>query len=105
MPLDVHFVRLVIFRTLSPLSWIQPVDITCTGHTGLLMAGPGDPDLRKVAERVWNTLDDLAERDPEEYKKFIDQQLKEGAQAQQNPQPVFCLQCDAKHRVCYKRRA
>ena len=65
------------------------------------MAGPGERELRKAAEQMWSALDDLAERNPEEYKRFIDQQLKEGAGAQQNAQPVFCLQCDAKLRVNY----
>ncbi|XP_053438481.1 PIH1 domain-containing protein 2-like [Nycticebus coucang] len=42
--------------------------------------------------QLWNLLDDLAESDPEGYKKFIQQQLKEGKQFCAAPEPHLCLQ-------------
>ena len=51
-------------------------------------------DLLGVAQKVWDALDHLAENDPEEYKKFVSKQLKEGAEAMSIPEPVFCLRCN-----------
>nr|KAF6467064.1 PIH1 domain containing 2 [Rousettus aegyptiacus] len=42
--------------------------------------------------QFWNLLDDLAESNPESYKKFIQQQLKEGKQLCATPEPQLCLQ-------------
>uniref|UniRef100_A0A8C0Q6L3 PIH1 domain-containing protein 2 n=1 Tax=Canis lupus familiaris TaxID=9615 RepID=A0A8C0Q6L3_CANLF len=42
--------------------------------------------------QLWNLLDDLAESDPESYKKFIQQQLKEGKELCAAPEPQLCLQ-------------
>ncbi|XP_008063772.1 PIH1 domain-containing protein 2 [Carlito syrichta] len=42
--------------------------------------------------QFWNLLDDLAESDPENYEKFIQQQLKEGKQFCAAPEPQFCVQ-------------
>uniref|UniRef100_A0A8C7A8Y3 PIH1 domain containing 2 n=1 Tax=Neovison vison TaxID=452646 RepID=A0A8C7A8Y3_NEOVI len=42
--------------------------------------------------QFWNLLDDLAESNPESYKKFIEQQLKEGKQLCATPEPQLCLQ-------------
>ncbi|KFO20740.1 PIH1 domain-containing protein 2 [Fukomys damarensis] len=42
--------------------------------------------------QFWNLLDDLAESDPECYKNFIQQELKEGKQLCTGPEPHFCLQ-------------
>ncbi len=53
-----------------------------------------DEDVGQVMQRVWGALDRLAESDPEAYKKFIDQQMKEGREQMCQPEPVFCLQCD-----------
>ena len=56
-------------------------------------------ELLTAAEKVWGMLDHLAESSPEEYKKFIDQQLKEGAEAMSSPEPAFCLSCSATFRA------
>ena len=56
-------------------------------------------ELLHAAEKVWGMLDKLAESNPEEYKKFIDQQLKEGAESVSQPEPAFCLSCIATLRV------
>nr|KAF6343446.1 PIH1 domain containing 2 [Pipistrellus kuhlii] len=42
--------------------------------------------------QFWNLLDDLAESNPESYKSFIQQQLKEGKQLCAAPEPQLCLQ-------------
>ncbi|XP_029813170.1 PIH1 domain-containing protein 2 isoform X1 [Suricata suricatta] len=42
--------------------------------------------------QFWNLLDDLAESNPEGYKKFIQQQLKEGKPLCAAPEPQLCLQ-------------
>ncbi|EHB18708.1 PIH1 domain-containing protein 2 [Heterocephalus glaber] len=42
--------------------------------------------------QFWNLLDDLAESDPECYKNFIQQELKEGKKLCAGPEPQFCLQ-------------
>ncbi|XP_059273198.1 PIH1 domain-containing protein 2 isoform X1 [Mustela nigripes] len=42
--------------------------------------------------QFWNLLDDLAESNPESYKKFIEQQLKEGKQLCATPEAQLCLQ-------------
>lgn len=49
--------------------------------------------MKKAAENVWKMLDQMAEKSPEEYKTFVDQQLKEGAEMFTPPQPAFCLCC------------
>ena len=56
-------------------------------------------ELLHAAEKVWSMLDHLAESKPEEYKKFIDQQLKEGAESVSPPEPAFCLRCSATFRA------
>ncbi|KAM4827998.1 PIH1 domain-containing protein 2 [Thomomys bottae] len=42
--------------------------------------------------QFWNLLDDLAENDPECYKNFIQQELKEGKELTAGPEPWMCLQ-------------
>ncbi|CAH6866865.1 PIH1 domain-containing protein 2 [Phodopus roborovskii] len=42
--------------------------------------------------QFWNMLDDLAENDPERYKNFIEQELKDGKQLYVDPEPQLCLQ-------------
>ena len=56
-------------------------------------------DFRKTAEMVWGALDKLSEENPEEYKKFIDQQLKEGSELLAPPQPAYCLECSVNYKV------
>uniref|UniRef100_Q8CHR9-2 Isoform 2 of PIH1 domain-containing protein 2 n=1 Tax=Mus musculus TaxID=10090 RepID=Q8CHR9-2 len=42
--------------------------------------------------QFWNMLDDLAENDPERYRNFIQQELKDGKQLCVNPEPQLCIQ-------------
>lgn len=58
------------------------------------MATSSSGDVARMAERVWGMLDQLAEDNPEEYQRFVSQQLKEGGEMFTPPQPVFCLRCD-----------
>ena len=53
----------------------------------------GDGDLLKAAEQVWGVLDKMAANSPEEYQKFIKEQLKEGEEVMAAPEPAFCLRC------------
>lgn len=50
-------------------------------------------EMLEAAQRVWSMLDHLYENNPAEYKKFVDQQMKEGKEALTPPEPVFCLMC------------
>ena len=36
-----------------------------------------DPELKKQMEGYWKMLDNMSENDPNQYKKFIDEQKKE----------------------------
>lgn len=56
-------------------------------------------EMRKVAQQVWGALDKLADTNPEEYQKFINEQLKEGREMFVPPEPVFCLQCNVSSKV------
>ncbi|GAB1294188.1 PIH1 domain-containing protein 2 [Apodemus speciosus] len=42
--------------------------------------------------QFWSMLDDLAENDPERYRNFIQQELKDGKQLCVDPEPQLCLQ-------------
>ena len=63
-----------------------------------MMAASSD-DMRKVAQQVWGALDKLADTNPEEYRKFIDEQMKEGREMFAQPEPAFCLQCNVTTKV------
>lgn len=43
---------------------------------------------------MWKMLDDLADSDPEAYKRFIDKTLKEGSIYFKPPEPCFCIRTD-----------
>ena len=51
-------------------------------------------EMLDAAQRMWSLLDHLYETNPEEYKKFVDQQMKEGKEMLNPPEPVFCLKCN-----------
>ena len=56
-------------------------------------------EIRKVAQQVWGALDKLVDTNPEEYQKFINEQLKEGKEMFAPPEPAFCLQCNVSTKV------
>jgi len=47
--------------------------------------------LINQANSVWQMLNDLADSDPEAYKKLMDKTLKEGSEDFKPPQPSFCI--------------
>ena len=53
-------------------------------------------DMTEVAGKMWEFLDKLAADRPDEYKKFIEQQLEEGKHMFTPPEPVYCLQCQVR---------
>jgi len=61
--------------------------------TSVMAGGSDGGDLLKAAERVWGMLDKLAVDNPEEYTKFVKQQLDEGKEVLAAPEPRLCLRC------------
>lgn len=57
----------------------------------LVMRASSEGLLTQISQ-FWNMLDDLAENDPERYKNFIEQELKDGKQFCVGPEPQLCLQ-------------
>ena len=51
----------------------------------------GSDSLLNQAESMWKMLDDMADSDPDAYKKFIDKALKDGATSLKPPEPCFCI--------------
>ena len=51
----------------------------------------GSESLLNQADSMWKMLDDLAESDPEAYKRFMDKTLKEGSSLFKPPEPCFCI--------------
>ena len=56
-----------------------------------MAAEVGSETLLGQADSVWKMLDDLAESDPEAYKRFIVKTLKEGSNVFKPPEPCFCI--------------
>ena len=57
------------------------------------MAAEEGSDVLKAAEGVWKMLDHLSLNNPEEYRRFVKNQLEEGKNAMAVPEPSFCLRC------------
>ncbi|XP_070548593.1 PIH1 domain-containing protein 2-like [Ptychodera flava] len=53
-----------------------------------------DEDIMKQAQHIWNMLDELADSDPDAYKKFIDSKVKEGGEMFAPPKPFMCVETD-----------
>lgn len=53
---------------------------------------PFDGDMMRQAQKIWTMLDDMAESDPQSYRKFIDKQIKEGKEMMKPPEPHMCVQ-------------
>lgn len=47
--------------------------------------------MMKQAQNIWTMLDEMAERDPQTYKKFIDKHMKEGKEYMKPPEPHMCI--------------
>lgn len=57
------------------------------------MPGCDKAALQQVSQ-LWSMLDDMSAKDPEEYRKFIERQLREGADMYSTPQPHACIRAD-----------
>lgn len=56
-------------------------------------AGSTEDVLRQV-NQFWSVLDDLCQNDPAAYRKFIETQMKEGAEFSAPPQLHSCLRTE-----------
>jgi len=56
------------------------------------MEGMTPEGMSSQAERIWGMLDDMANNDPQAYRRFIDKQLKEGKELMKPPEPHMCVQ-------------
>lgn len=56
-------------------------------------AGSTEDVLRQV-NQFWSVLDDLCQNDPAAYRKFIEKQMKEGAEFSSPPQLHSCLRTE-----------
>ena len=52
--------------------------------------------MKEQAQYIWNRLDDLASTDPDAYKKFIDEQMKEREVFNSPPEPRLCVMVKTK---------
>ena len=48
------------------------------GFENLMKSLSGDENLQKQANQLWKMLDNMAESDPDEYKKFVETNIKSG---------------------------
>ncbi|ESO83338.1 hypothetical protein LOTGIDRAFT_236638 [Lottia gigantea] len=48
------------------------------------------------AQHIWSMLDDMSKNDPAGYKKFIDQQIKQGKEEMAPPKPHMCISTNLK---------
>lgn len=72
-------------------------------YTGAMASNAKDGnDMTKVAEQMWKYLDNLSANKPDEYKKFIEQQLEEGKQMFTPPEPVYCMHCQVRAWVSHE---
>ena len=59
----------------------------------------GDPEVKKQIEGYWKMLDGMSQESPEEYKKFIDEQMKEmkeyEAQEKKQEEDKFSIKSEA----------
>ena len=74
----------------SQLSQQLVRDDTCDPTLSMASSRSGDEMADRVGQ-VWSFLDQLAEKNPEEYKRFIDRTMKERKEFLEPPQPVFCF--------------
>lgn len=47
--------------------------------------------MGEAVSKVWSYLDCLAEKNPEEYKRFIDKAMTERREFLDPPRPIFCF--------------
>eukprot|EP00117_Sycon_ciliatum_P045743 scpid62631/ scgid32842/ PIH1 domain-containing protein 2 len=49
-------------------------------------------DISREAQRIWSMLDEMAEENPESYKKFVETNIREGKELFEPPIPFRCFQ-------------
>ncbi len=47
--------------------------------------------MLQQATNIWQMLDEMADKDPAAYRKFIDKQIQEGKKTMKPPEPHMCL--------------
>ena len=66
----------------------------------------GDPEVKKQLGGYWKMLDGMAEKDPEEYKQFINSQMKEMKEHEKierkQEEDKFSIQSQAYFSFCIK---
>lgn len=56
------------------------------------MEVPGSPNaVLQQVNQLWSMLDDMSVNSPEGYRKFIEKQMREGADYCSPPQPDSCI--------------
>ncbi|XP_033122887.1 PIH1 domain-containing protein 2-like [Anneissia japonica] len=60
-------------------------------NQGRAMDTSKDDDVMKQAQHIWSMLDELADSDPEAYKKFIEKNIAEGRERQAPAKPSMCI--------------
>lgn len=58
------------------------------------MASVGSTEVLRQVDQFWSVLDDLCLNDPVAYRKFIEKQLKEGAEFCTPPEIHSCLRTE-----------
>lgn len=53
-----------------------------------------DKAALQQVNQFWSMLDDMSANNPEEYRNFIERQLREGAELCLPPQPHACIRTD-----------
>ena len=56
-----------------------------------MAARGGEQGIGEAMSKVWSYLDHLAESDPGEYQKFIEQAMRERKEFLEPPLPVLCF--------------
>lgn len=59
-----------------------------------MMASVSSTDVLRQVDHFWSMLDDLCLNDPVAYRKFIEKQLKEGAEFCAPPEIHCCLRTE-----------
>lgn len=57
--------------------------------------------LLAQAESLWKMLDDMAETNPDGYKKLMDNVIKEQREHFKPPEPVFCFRATKVYTLIY----
>lgn len=56
-----------------------------------MASSSGNGDMHKQAQHIWAMLDELADSDPEAYKKFIERNMKESKEVMTPAKAYMCV--------------